>query len=137
MRIALDTNILVYAEGVNGEDRQAAALRLLEPSGDASIIVPVQALAELFAVLTRKASWPAAQAREAVLAWHDAYPVAETSSAVLLEAMELTVTHHFALWDAIMLAVAAQTGCRRLLSEDMQDGFTWRGVTVHNPFAAR
>jgi hypothetical protein len=24
-----------------------------------------------------------------------------------------------------------------LLSEDLQDGFTWGGVTVANPFAAR
>ena len=25
--------------------------------------------------------------------------------------------------------------CRLLLSEDLQEGFTWRGVTVVNPFA--
>ena len=25
---------------------------------------------------------------------------------------------------------------RLLLSEDLQDGFTWRGVTVANPFSA-
>jgi predicted nucleic acid-binding protein len=34
-----------------------------------------------------------------------------------------------------MLAAAAQADCRLLLSEDMQDGFTWRSVTVRNPFA--
>ena len=28
-------------------------------------------------------------------------------------------------------------GFRLLLSEDLQDGFTWRGVTVANPFAAQ
>jgi predicted nucleic acid-binding protein len=33
------------------------------------------------------------------------------------------------------LATAADTGCRLLLSEDMQNGFTWNGVTVANPFA--
>ncbi|TIP50920.1 MAG: PIN domain-containing protein, partial [Mesorhizobium sp.] len=26
--------------------------------------------------------------------------------------------------------------CRLLLSEDLQDGFTWGGVTVVNPFAS-
>jgi predicted nucleic acid-binding protein len=35
-----------------------------------------------------------------------------------------------------MLAVAAEGSCRLLLSEDLQDGFSWRGVTVANPFAA-
>jgi predicted nucleic acid-binding protein len=34
-----------------------------------------------------------------------------------------------------MLAAAADAGCRLLLSEDLQEGFTWRGVTVVNPFA--
>ena len=48
--------------------------------------------------------------------------------------MELATSHQLSLWDAIMLAAAAQAGCRLLLSEDMQDGFTWRGVTVRNPF---
>jgi predicted nucleic acid-binding protein len=48
--------------------------------------------------------------------------------------MELAVAHKFALWDAIMLAAAAASGCRVFLSEDMQDGFTWRGVTIRNPF---
>lgn len=31
-------------------------------------------------------------------------------------------------------AVTAENHCRVLLSEDMQDGFTWRGVTVVNPY---
>lgn len=37
-------------------------------------------------------------------------------------------------WDALILAVAAENHCRLLLSEDFQNGFTWRGVTVVNPF---
>lgn len=90
----------------------------------------------MFTVLTRKARWPAAQARAAVLGWQDAYLVADTSAAVLVEAMEITCAHQFSLWDAVMIAVAAQAGCRLLLSEDMHDGFTWRGVTIRDPFAS-
>ena len=70
-----------------------------------------------------------------VVGWHDACLVAETSSGILMDAMELSATYQFALWDAIMLAAAAASGCRWSLSEDMQDGFTWRGVTIRNPFA--
>ncbi|HZC22176.1 MAG TPA: VapC toxin family PIN domain ribonuclease, partial [Candidatus Binatia bacterium] len=40
-------------------------------------------------------------------------------------------------WDAIILSAAAEAGCRLLLSEDLQAGFTWNGVTVANPFAAK
>jgi predicted nucleic acid-binding protein len=136
VRVALDTNVLAYAEGVNGADRKNVATRLLERFAPDEIILPVQALGELFTVLTRKARWSASEGRSAVLDWQDAYSVADTTHAVLLEAMELATSHQFTLWDAIILAVAAQAGCRLLLSEDMQDGFVWRGVTVRNPFTA-
>jgi predicted nucleic acid-binding protein len=132
--VALDTNILAHAEGVNGAERQQQAARILQDLAGDTVVVPAQALGELFTLLVRKARRPASDARAAVLSWHDAFPVADTSSAVLLDAMELSVGHQFALWDAIMLAAAAASGCRWLLSEDMQDGFTWRGVTIRNPF---
>jgi predicted nucleic acid-binding protein len=134
VRVALDTNILVYAEGVNGEERGAIAHQLLKEFAEEDVIVPVQALAELFTVLTRKARWPVTTARAAVLGWYDAYACVATSSSVLLDAMELAAAHGFALWDAIMLAASAQAGCRHFLSEDMEHGFTWRGLTIRNPF---
>lgn len=37
----------------------------------------------------------------------------------------------------MILAVAADAGSRLLLSEDLHDGFTRRGVTVTDPFAAQ
>ena len=51
--------------------------------------------------------------------------------------MDLAADHGVSTWDAVILAVSADAGCRLLLSEDMHDGFTWRGVTVTNPFAER
>jgi predicted nucleic acid-binding protein len=133
-RTALDTNLLAYAEGLNGEARRADVLWLLTRLRAEDVIVPTQALGELFAVLTRKAHWSPETARLAVLGWHDAYGTAETSSEVLLDALELATTHQFGVWDAIIVAASAQAGCRYLLSEDMQDGFTWRGITIRNPF---
>jgi predicted nucleic acid-binding protein len=38
------------------------------------------------------------------------------------------------IWDSVILSAAAHAGCRLLLSDDYQDGFTWSGVTVTNPF---
>ena len=136
IRVGLDSNVLVYAERVNGPERKTHAVHILKTFSEEEVVLPVQALGELFTVLTRKARWPTTQARAAVLAWQDAYLVAETSAAVLVEAMQVTCTHQFSLWDAVMIAAAAQAGCRLLLSEDMHDGFVWRGVTIRNPFAS-
>jgi predicted nucleic acid-binding protein len=96
----------------------------------------VQALGELYAVLVKKGRRSRTKARDIVLEWGDTFPLIETSSSVLLQAMELSVTHHLAWWDAVILSAAADANCRLLLSEDLQDGFTWSGVTVANPFAA-
>ena len=34
-------------------------------------------------------------------------------------------------------SAAAEGGCRLLRSQDLQEGFTWNGVTVTNPFAPK
>jgi predicted nucleic acid-binding protein len=136
MRIALDTNVLAYAEGVNGAERKAQALELIERLPGGSVLLPVQTLGELFQLLVRKLKRTPAQARAAVLAWRDAYALIETSEDVLVAAVELAVAHRFSFWDGVVLGAAREGGCRLLLSEDLQEGFTWNGVTVTNPFAA-
>ena len=41
MRLALDTNILAYAVGVNGAPMQKAALQLIQMLPDGTTLVPV------------------------------------------------------------------------------------------------
>jgi predicted nucleic acid-binding protein len=50
-------------------------------------------------------------------------------------AADLATDHRLGIWDAVILTAASHAGCRLLLSEDLQEGFTWGGVTVVNPFA--
>lgn len=137
MRIALDTNIPVYAEGVNGALRADTAVELVKRLPESSTFLPVQVLGELFRVLVGKAAFPPPEARAVVLRWRDTFPLIETSPSVLPSAMDIAVDHGLSIWDAIMLAAAAAANCRLLLSEDLHDGFTWGGVTVVNPFAAK
>jgi predicted nucleic acid-binding protein len=134
--VALDTNILAYAEDTNGAEMKNAALALVRRLSPETTLIPVQALAELYSVLVRKAGRSRENARDAVVSWGDSFPMIETSPEVLLAATELAAVHQLGWWDAVMLAAAADAGCRFLLSEDFQDGFTWSGVTVANPFAA-
>lgn len=135
MRLALDTNILAYAEGVNGALRKNAALNIIEKLPEDSTFLPVQVLGELFQVLVRKAERSPQKARAAVLSWQDAFPLIETSPAVMLAATDLAANHHLGIWDSVIMSAAAAAGCRLLLSEDLHAGFTWSGVTVTNPFS--
>jgi predicted nucleic acid-binding protein len=136
MRVALDTNILAYAEGVNGASRKKSALDIVEKLPPDSTFLPVQTLGELFHVLVRKAGRSPDRARAAILSWQDTFPLIETSPAILLAATDLAAHHGFSIWDAVIFSAAAAAGCRLLLSEDLQAGFTWNGVTVANPFSS-
>ena len=136
MKVAFDTNILAYAEGINGIEKRDVVLEMVRNLPQEAAVIPVQVLGELFNVLTRKAGRSRAEAREALLGWRDTFPVVETAPEVMLAAADLATDHHFSIWDSVILSVSSQAGCRLLLSEDLQDGFTWGGVTVANPFAS-
>jgi len=135
VRAAIDTNVLAYAEGVNGIEQRDAAVDFLRCLPKAAAIVPAQVLGELFHLLIRKAGRSRKDARDALLSWGDAFPVAETSFEVVQAAADLATDHQLWIWDAIILSAVSRAGCRLLLSEDLQDGFSWGGVTVVNPFA--
>lgn len=135
MKVSLDTNVLAYAEGVNGAQAKKAALEILSGLPQGVVVVPVQALGELFRVLVAKAGWKAREARTAVLSWADAYQTMETSAEVMLAAADAVVSHKLGIWDAVILCASEEASCRLLLSEDMQDGFTYKGITIVNPFS--
>jgi predicted nucleic acid-binding protein len=137
MRIAFDTNILAYLAGVDrapedGRKIDLARAALAGMAGRATLIAPTQTLGELFVVLLR-AGAPREEARAIVLRFRETFAGADTSDQTLLSALDLAVAHKLQLWDALILSAAADAGCARLLSEDMQEGFVWRGVTVTNP----
>jgi predicted nucleic acid-binding protein len=136
LRLALDTNILVYAEGVGDEARRLASLDLIALLIAADVVLPAQALGELYRVLTAKAKRRPESARVAVLGWSDAFLVADSTWTAFQSALDLAGAHGLQIWDALILSVAAEYRCRLLLTEDLQPGFVWRGVTVVNPYAA-
>jgi len=136
VKVALDTNVLAYGEGVNSVEKRDIVLELLQALPQDGAVIPVQVLGELYNVLVRKAGRPRAAAREAILGWRDTFLTVETTADVMQTAADLATDHQFSIWDAVILSAASQAGCRLLLSEDLQDGFTWAGVTVVNPFAS-
>jgi len=136
LRAALDANVLAYAEGVNGATQRDASLSLLRALPQELVVVPAQVLGELFNVLVRKAGRSPEDAHTAALGWRDAFAVVETSPEVMLTAFDLATDHGLSIWDSVILSAASHAGCRLLLSKDLQDGFTWGGMTVANPFAA-
>jgi predicted nucleic acid-binding protein len=134
LRLALDTNILAFADGLGDEARCTSARHWVGRVARADGVVPSQVLGELQRVLVVKARRSPADARTAVLSWAGAFEVAESGWDAMQAALDLCTNHQIAIWDALILSTAAEHRCRLQLSEDFQHGFTWRGVTVVNPF---
>lgn len=137
MRVALDTNILLYADGMNDPIRQRIANETIESIPAEHLVIPAQVLAEFgFALRTKGRATPRT-VREAVQRWADICLIPPTTREIILAATEVMVDHQIPLFDAIIIATASDSRCHQLLSEDLQHGFTWGGVTVINPFASQ
>lgn len=134
MKVALDTNLLVYLDSSTHDPRREEVSSLLRRIPADQIVVPVQVLAEYVRVLVYKQGYPLEEARQLLLVWIETYATVKTSAEIVLAAADLSADHRIAHWDAIVLASAASAGCRLLLSEDMHDGFNWAGLTVVDPF---
>jgi predicted nucleic acid-binding protein len=130
----LDSNVLVYAEGIGDADRCRAARELIARLPREAVLVPVQALGELQRVLIKKGARDPQAVRADVLAWSDAFETADSTVAALRGALDLSALHQMPIWGALILSVVADQQCRILLSEDFQHGSLWRGVTIIDPF---
>jgi len=137
LRVALDTNVLANAEGLGDSFRCKLARDLIEQLNPADLILPVQVLGELSRVLTVKMKKIPLDVRDILLNWSDAMSMADTTWGSFQAALDLSVDHQISMWDALILSVAAENQCRLLVSEDFQNGFTWHGVTVVNPFETK
>lgn len=137
MRIAFDSNLLVYlarVERVPGDRSKIDAvrnlIRALKP--DVVAVAPYQAFGEAYHVMSRF-GYPRALCREIVTDWTTQFEAVASSGGAFLSAIDLATDHKLQFWDALIVNAAADAGCRLLLSEDLQPGFVWRGVTIANP----
>ena len=135
-RVFLDTNILVYADDLDAAHKNTVARQVL---GDALIrgtgVLSTQVLQEFFVVVTRKLGVGAAVARRK-LELLATLEVVRIDVEVILAAIDLHRLHSISFWDALIVQCAANAGCARLLSEDLQHGQILAGVKIDNPFLA-
>jgi predicted nucleic acid-binding protein len=141
IRIAFDSNILLYLSGLAklpADVTKIADSRKLhtELSLRFDCVMPLQTAGEVYSVLSRSGI-SRIEARDGVMDLKKQFEIAVADAGTFDAALDLATEHQLQFWDALILNVAADAGCTLLLSEDMQDGFAWRGVTVVNPFAKK
>jgi predicted nucleic acid-binding protein len=131
----LDSNVLIYTDDHDAPDKQAVALALVEAGrADRKTFVSTQVLEEYFSAATKKLGVPADIARGKIELFGQLIVVLITFDDIL-GAIDLHRLHRMAFWDALLVQSARRAGCTTLLTEDLQDGRSFDGVVVRNPFA--
>lgn len=133
-RFFIDTNVLVYADDLDAGPKNAVARALIaEALTEGTGVLSTQVLQEFFSIATRKLHVAADVARRKVelLA---SLEVVRIDVDAILAAIDLHRLHSLSFWDALIIQSAANAGCARLLSEDLQHGRTISGVRIDNPF---
>jgi predicted nucleic acid-binding protein len=134
VRFSVDTNILVYAAVGQTGAKHRTALSIMRRASNRDCVITLQALGELFRVLTGKMKVRVEEATAEVHRWRTAMPVVAADEVCLVDAMDAVSGHGLAFRDSMLWATAKRAGCRLLLSEDGADGRMLGGVTLVNPF---
>jgi predicted nucleic acid-binding protein len=133
LKAGIDSNVILYGEKYEDGGRYDTVQQIGQAPG-AEIVICVLVLGEVYRVLTRKAKRHPMRAADSVLAWTQSFGTCDVTLAGLEEALTLSASHQVHIWDAVILTTYRQAGCSIFLSEDLQDGFMWRGLEVINPF---
>jgi predicted nucleic acid-binding protein len=134
--VFVDTNVLLYARDASAPAKQRLAASWLEHLWLSRLgRISTQVLSEYYVNLTRKLDpgLPAEDAWDdvtALMAWN---PRA-VDRALLQRGRAIESRYRLSWWDSLVVAAAQLEECAVLLTEDLQDGAVFDGVTVRSPF---
>lgn len=138
-RVFVDSNVLVYRRDAGEAEKQPRAAEWIEHLARSRLgRLSVQVLHEYYVTVTRKLDpgLPAEEARADVadlFVWRPLPLDADT----LREAWRVEDRFGLSFWDALIVGAARSTGCRYLLTEDLQDDQDLDGLRVVDPFSTR
>lgn len=133
-RTFIDSNIFIYAEDDDEPAKRDIARELVKQlARQERGVLSTQVLVEYVSAGRRRLGLSLPQCRQAVLAMCR-FEVVLIRPEQVLGALDLASSYSLSHWDALILKAASTSGCRILLTEDLQHGQTIEGVTIHNPF---
>lgn len=132
----VDTNVLIYAHDVDAARKHEIAKDLLRTLWlERTGMVSTQVLQEFYVNATRKIRKPLTKSEaRSVVDTYAPWCVDGITASDLAAAFQVEDQARIGFWDALIVAVAARAGARRVLSEDLNNGQSIAGISIHNPF---
>ncbi len=136
MSTFLDTNVVVYAFDRSDPVKQGVARVLFE--SDERFVVSTQVLLETWWVLTQKLRQPLSDDQASdVIHELSQLPVVLTDTSLVKRGIEAARRWQLAVWDPMIVEAAHSASCSVLLTEDLQHGRMYEGLTIENPFLGK
>lgn len=132
----LDTNVLVYAYDRRDPRKQRIAQALVHRALDGEIVASSQVLGEFATTLLHKFATPVKpEDLTALLDTLGSIYLVPLDRDVILRAVKAHAQYGLHFYDGLIVASAERRGCKKIWSEDLNQGQEYFGVKVENPFA--
>ena len=135
MAAFVDTNVLLYGVSTvrDEADKHVTALSILDRD---DVVLSAQVLQEFYVQATRstKADHLAHDSAVSLIESWLRFRVIETTVPLVQQALATAARWRVSYWDAAIVEAARIGNCPVVLSEDLQPGVNFAGVTVQNPF---
>jgi len=135
--VFVDTNVFLYARDAGEATKRPPAVAWLEHLWREQLgRTSMQVLSEYYVNATQKLD-PGLEPEDAwddvkaLLTWKP-LPIEEP---LLHAGHEIERRYRLSWWDSLVVGAAQIQGCALLLTEDLQDGTSYGGVTVRSPFS--
>lgn len=130
----IDSNVFVYfADGRNPKKQAIARTVLADAIGNRQYVISSQVLNEFANVSLKKLEMTEDEVRRYVEEFQHIRVVFQ-QNVLTVRALEIRKQYGLQFYDSLLLATAESAGCDIFLTEDLNDGQTYCGIKVVNPF---
>ena len=132
----IDSNVLVYAVDIRDARKQQIAKSIVMGARNSSdYVISSQVLNEFSNVAINKLKKTRQETRCFVELFMEINSVSVRPEWTL-RAIDIMGQHGLRFYDSLLLAAAESAGCDEILTEDLNDGQVYCGITAVNPFSA-
>jgi predicted nucleic acid-binding protein len=132
----VDANVLVYTLDPRDPAKQKRAAAWRDHLWQTGLgRTSTQVLSETYAVMRRLRRDAPAEAFWDAIALYFAWNPHPADETLMRRAHEIERRFRTSWWDGMIVAAAQLQSCEVLLTEDLQDGMVFGGVTVRSPFS--
>jgi len=118
-KISLDTNVLIYNHGIEGDTKQLIAYNLL----DNNPVISTQVISEYLNVMKRISKMNKSDLLGMCAEWLEDCQIQSVNLSTLKLANRLIHKYDFQLFDSIIVASSLEAECDILYSEDLHHPF--------------